>query len=391
MQVRLDDLIGADASTPVELTRLRAYLADAPMDPRSVVRWLRRPHVAATLKGMATGTVDVDHSALDLLKQGAATRYFRRLLIESGVLPQIHVLQHELTLHVTALAGTLLPTSGNKLRRFYRWDILPKLHRRYRDRGRDLSMEAFIGQRGSLAAVVRFLAWMDARGMLLGNLDQRSLDHYAARIKTREPVDHFVRWATRSRLAGDLATHDRAARNTMATMTEEELWRATDVLLTDESVELEVRVAGLFVLVYAQLLGRTVSLKREQIIVTPERVTVQFGITPIVLDDAVGDLVRRQLSAEPRRGYAGGESPWLFEGLSPGAHMTAAYIRLRLAERGIRVRVSRETRMSLLSMRMPAAVIADVIGIGGHTADRRKRRSGGTWSDYPELRSNHAD
>lgn len=387
LQVRLDDLIGADESAPVELTRLRVHLVNAPMDPRSVVRWLRRPHVAATLKGMASGTLDVDHSALDVLTPGAATRYFRRLLIEADVLPQIHVLQHELTLHVAALAGALEPTSGNKLSRFYRWDILPKLHRRYRDRGQDLTMEAFVGQRGHLAAVVRFLAWMDAKDMSLGDLDQRTLDRYTARIKTREPVDHFVRWATKSRLAGDLATHDRAARNTMTTMTEEELWRATDLLLTDESVELEVRVAGLFVLLYAQLLGRAVSLTRNQINVTSERVTVQFGATPIVLDDMVGDLVRRQLSAEPRRGYAAGASGWLFEGLYPGTHMTAAYIRLRLAERGIRPRVSRETRMNLLAMRMPAAVIADVIGIGGHTADRRKRKSGGTWSSYPELRS----
>jgi len=159
------------------------------------------------------------------------------------------------------------------------------------------------------------------------------------------------------------------------------------LLLTDESVELEVRVAGLFVLLYAQLLGRAVSLTRDQSKVTSERVTVQFGVTPVVLDDMVGDLVRRQLSAEPRRGYAAGTSGWLFEGLSPGTHMTAAYIRLRLVELGIRPRVSRETRMNLLAMRMPAAVIADVIGIGGNTADRRKRKSGGTWSDYPELRS----
>lgn len=391
LQLRLDDLIGTAESAPIELARLRAHLANAPMDPRSVVSWLRRPHVTTTLKGMAAGVLDVDHSALDRLTQGAATRYFRRLLIEADVLPQIHVLQHELTLHVASLAATLERTSGNKLRRFYRWDILPKLHRRYRDRGRDLSMEAFVGQRGHLAAVVRFLTWMDSNELLLEALDQRTFDRYTARIKTREPVDHFVRWATRSRLTGDLATYDRAARNTMSTMTEKDLWRATDLLLTDEGVELEVRIAGLFVLLYAQLLGRTVSLTREQVNVSPERVTVRFGVTPVALDDTVGDLVRRQLAAEPRRGYATGESGWLFEGLSPGTHMTAAYIRLRLGELGIRPRVSRETRMNLLAMRLPAAVVADVIGIGGHTADRRKRNTGGTWSNYPELRNNSAD
>src|SRR5690606_13525150 len=115
--------------------RLRTHLGNAPMDPRSIVRWLRRPHVTETLRGMATGALPLDHSALDHLPQGAATRYFRRLLIEAGVLPQIHVFQHELTLHVAALAATLERPTGNKLRRFYRWDILPKLHRRYRDRG----------------------------------------------------------------------------------------------------------------------------------------------------------------------------------------------------------------------------------------------------------------
>lgn len=226
------------------------------------------------------GALPVDHSALDLLTQGAATRYFRRLLIEAGVLPQIHVLQHELTLHVAAVAATLDRTSGNKLRRFYRWAILPKLHRRYRDRGRDLSMEAFVGQRSRLAAVVRFLGWMDAKEMLLGDLDQRTLDRYTARIKTREPVEQFIRWATRSRLARDLATHNRAASNPLQTMTEEELSRAADLLLYNESVELEVRVAGLFVLLYAQQLGRAVSLTRDQIDATPERVTVKFGVTP---------------------------------------------------------------------------------------------------------------
>ncbi len=386
LQTRLDELIGADGVAPVELARLRAHLANAPMDPHSIVRWLRRPHVTETLRGMATGVLPVDHSALDLLPQRPATRYFRRLLIAANVLPEIHVLQHELTLYVAALAATLDPTSANKLRRFYRWDILPKLRRRYRDHGRDLSAESFIGRRGHIAAVVRFLAWMDAKELLLDDLDQRLLDRYIARIKTREPVEHFVRWASRSRLAGNLATNVHPPRTPMQTMTEEELWRATDRLLDDDDVELEVRIAGLFVLLYAQILGRAVSLTRDQIDATAERVTVRFGVTPVVLDDAVGALVRQQLAAPPRRGYAAGGSDWLFEGLSPGTHMTAAYIRLRLGELGIRPRVSRETRMNLLAMRMPAAVVADVVGVRTLTADRRKGKAGGVWSNYPSLR-----
>jgi hypothetical protein len=172
----------------------------------------------------------------------------------------------------------------------------------------------------------------------------------------------------------------------MSNVTEEELWRDIDLLLNGEDVELEVRVAGLFMLLYAQILGRAVSMTRDRVDATGAQVTVRFGVTPVVLDDRVGDIVRRHLSAAPRRGYAAGESSWLFEGLSPGAHMTAAYIRLRLTELGIRPRVSRETRMNLLSMRMPSAVVADVIGIGNHTADRRKSKAGGIWSNYPAVR-----
>lgn len=384
LQARLDELIGTAAEAPIELIRLREHLTKAPMDPRLIVRWLRRPHVTETLRGMATGVLPLDHSALDLLPQRPSTRYFRSLLIEAGVRPQIHVFQHELALHVAAVAATLERPTGNELRRFYRWAILPKLHRRYRDHGRDLSLEAFHGQRSHLAAVVRFLTWMDARKLTVGDLDQRPL--HRPREDAGESVEHFVRWATRSRLPGDLSTNVRAARNTMSNMTEEELWSGIDLVLDDEDIELEVRVAGLFVLLYAQILGRAVSMTRDQVDATAEQVTVQFGITPVLLDDAVVNLVRRQLSAPPRRGYAAGDSSWLFEGLSPGRHMTAAYIRLRLTEIGIRTRLSRETRMNLLAMRMPAAVVADVIGIGNHTADRRKSKAGGTWSNYPTLR-----
>lgn len=72
---------------------------------------------------MATGELPPDHSALDLLPQRASTCYFRRLLIKAGVLPPIHVFQHELTMHFAALAAKLERPTGNKPRRFYGGDL----------------------------------------------------------------------------------------------------------------------------------------------------------------------------------------------------------------------------------------------------------------------------
>lgn len=39
---------------------------------------------------------------------------------------------------------------------------------------------------------VWFLAWMDASGLTVGDLDQHTLDRYVARVKTRGPVENFV-------------------------------------------------------------------------------------------------------------------------------------------------------------------------------------------------------
>lgn len=387
LQHRLDEIVGPDVSAPEELQRLRRYLIAAPMDPRSVVKWLRRPRIARTLTGMANGSLSVGHAAIDLLPQKASTRYFRRLLISAGVLPPIHVLQHELTMYVSSVAGTLERNSANTLRRFYRWEVLPRLHRRYRDRGRDLSVGTFTVNRGQIRVIARFLTWLLERDLAVAELDQATLNHYTARNSGSETVNHFVRWAMRSRLAGGLITFERTPRTPLAAVTEDELWSAIDILVEGDDIEREVRIVGLFTLLYAQPLERSVSLTRDRVSVSDQRVSVRFGSTPIELEGAVGELVRLHLAAPPRRGYAVGDSEWVFEGMSPGAHLSAAYIRLRLREQRINARVSRETRMNLLAMRMPAAVLADVVGVVGATADRRKERTSGIWSQYPDLRT----
>ncbi|MGF2950698.1 hypothetical protein [Microbacterium alcoholitolerans] len=336
---------------------------------------------------MANGSLSVGHEVIDLLPQKASTRYFRRLLITAGVLPPIHVLQHELTTYVSSVAATLEQNSANTLRRFYRWELLPRLHRRYRDRGRDLSVGTFTVNRGQIRVIARFLMWLYERGLAVLELDQATLNHYTARNSGRETVYHFVRWAMSSGLAGGLITFERTPTTPLAVVTEDELWSAIDLLVEGDDIEREVRIVGLFTLLYAQPLERSVSLTRDRVSVSDQHVSVRFGSTPIELESGVGELVRLHLTAPPRRGYAVGDSEWVFEGMSPGAHLTAAYIRFRLRELGINARVSRETRMNLLAMRMPAAVMADVVGVVGATADRRKERAGGVWSQYPDLRA----
>lgn len=383
---RLQELLGSDGSIPPTLANLRGYLTTAPMDPRSIVRWLRREEIDRTLRQMGTGNLPIAHSTIDQLPPGPRTRYFRRLLIDADTLPPIPVLLHELNVFVDTNAAQLPREHAPILRRFHRRVVLPQLHRRYRDNGSDITIGVFTNQRSATLARARFLSWISEQGTTLADLDQSTLDYYLAHVNARVTINQLVGWATRSRLADELETHPQPIRLAPSTYSEDELWKHTHQLLEADNVELAVRIIGLFALIYAQPLDRSVRLTRNDVNVHAHSPTVAFGSTPVHLAEPVADLLRQHLGAPARRGFATGTSSWLFEGIMPGEHLSPAYARLRLSENGIRTRHARTTRLDLLAAQLPASIVADTLGVTVHTAEQRRGRSGGIWSSYPALR-----
>lgn len=383
---RLQELLGIESSIPRPLANLRGYLTTAPMDPRSIVRWLRREEITQTLRQMATENLPIAHSTIDQLRPGPRTRYFRRLLIDADTLPPIPVLLHELNNFVDTIAAQLPREPAPILRRFHRWVVLPQLHRRYRDNGNDITIGVFTNQRSATLARGRFLTWITEQGTTLGELDQSTLDYYLAHVNARVTINQLVGWATRSRLTDELETHPQPVRLTPSTYSEDELLEHTHQLLRADTVELAVRIIGLFAVIYAQPLDRSVRLSRSDVNLHEASTTVAFGSTPVQLAKPVADLLRQHLRAPARRGFANGTSRWLFEGIMPGEHLSPAYARLRLTENGFRVRRARTTRLDLLTLQLPASIVADTLGVTLHTAEQRRGRSGGIWSSYPELR-----
>ncbi len=336
---------------------------------------------------MGTGNLPIAHATIDQLPPGPRTRYFRRLLIEAGTLPQIPVLLHELNIFVDTTAAQLPREHAPILRRFHRWVVLPHLHRRYRDNGSDITIGVFTNQRSATLARARFLSWLSEQGTTLADLNQSTLDYYLAHVNARVTVNQFVGWATRSRLADELETHPQPTRVAPSTYSENELWVHTHQLLEANAVELAVRIIGLFALIYAQPLDHSVRLRRNDVNVRSHRLTVAFGSTPVELAEPIADLLRQYLGAPARRGFATGTSRWLFEGIMPGEHISPAYARLRLSENGIRIRPARTTRLDLLAAQLPSSIVADTLGVTLHTAEQRRGRSGGIWSSYPALRN----
>jgi len=54
--------------------------------PNSGLTWIRQPHVAEVLSGLAQQN-NLTHEALDQLPPGHTTNYVRSLLVEHGALP----------------------------------------------------------------------------------------------------------------------------------------------------------------------------------------------------------------------------------------------------------------------------------------------------------------
>jgi hypothetical protein len=74
--------------------------------------------------------------------------------------------------------------------------------------------------------------------------------------------------------------------------------------------------------------------------------------------------------------------PWLFPGHLPGRPITPARLGERLGRLGIHAQPGRRAALLQLAADVPAAVLADLLGIAGTTAADWAHAAGGDWSRY---------
>jgi hypothetical protein len=84
-------------------------------------------------------------------------------------------------------------------------------------------------------------------------------------------------------------------------------------------------------------------------------------------------------------------TPWLFPGGLPGQPITAPRLGSRLRALGIYAKAGRRAALLDLAAQLPAAVLADLLGLAPGTAVRWMRQAGGDWSSYPaeQARTRH--
>ncbi|MEO5900085.1 MAG: hypothetical protein ABIR68_08130, partial [Ilumatobacteraceae bacterium] len=159
-------------------------------------------------------------------------------------------------------------------------------------------------------------------------------------------------------------------------------------LLDDETLEMHVRVAGLLVLLYGQLITRVALLTHDSIVEDVSGTTLRLGVTPVKLPEPVARLVlelrdRPPLTSTPVRG----DHAWLFTGKVPGRPMVAHALQQTLTRCGIPVRPNRNGSLMDLAAHMPAPVLADLLDLSVGIAHQWAQAARGDWGTYVAQRA----
>lgn len=94
-----------------------------------------------------------------------------------------------------------------------------------------------------------------------------------------------------------------------------------------------------------------------------------LGREPLLLPEPLATLTQRLKDSLPTA--AADDSPrWLFPGHWPDTHLTEHHLRDRLHRLGLRNGPARTSAAAELGQRLPAAVLADLLGFAENTAER---------------------
>lgn len=365
LEVTLHDVLGPSGG---HLEQLRTALMLEP-DARAVLAWMRRPGVDAGLRELVAVQAPLAHASLDALGSGTSAEYLRALLVDIGLLPARNEPLERTAAWLRAFFDGVDPEHVRLLRPFAEWTLMRRARRRDREGKFTVGSASFLRQRVHTA--LRFLVWLDQHGWSLAALRQKDVDLYlAAGPTTRYQVRDFIHWAVRHREAPNVVVPVRHQLRPSNGYDEPRRLELIALLIHDESIPLEIRVAGCAVLIYGQHLSRIVTWTVERVGHDQRNgaVTLRFDRVPVTLPEPVGALVLRLVDERAGQARAGRTGDWLFPGGHPGRHIGPGHMQTRLADYGIELRAGRNAAVAELATDIPAPVLAELLGMHDITA-----------------------
>lgn len=376
---------GATGQIRPELQALHAALASTDR-PATVSKWLNRPAVTTVLAELATGQRPLTHDALDALPPSKLIEHLRSVLVATATLPARDEQLARIELWIAETVDRHTEPEGKELlHRYASWHLLRRI--RQRNRGTEATYGQLDTVRQRVRAAVGLLDWLRTRRLTLATCRQADLDAWLASndVSRRAETGHFVRWAISQRINPTLQFPATRWTGPALPLDHEQRWRQAQRLLHDHSLDLDDRVAGLLVLLYAQRPAAISRLTIHDIDTIDEAtLTLRLGSVPLVLPEPLATLTQSLVAA--RRGHAATgrqrTSPWLFPGGQPGRPVSADRLGERLRRIGIRPGQARSTALFQLATELPAAVLARMLGVHIKVAVQWQHVSAGDWTNY---------
>ncbi|NDV10967.1 phage integrase family protein [Rhodococcus sp. IEGM 248] len=386
-------LTDTDGQIRPGLQPLHRTLADTNR-PTTALNWLKHPTIRATLAELARGDRPLTHTALDELTPSKPIEHLRSMLVATEILPARDEHFARIERWVTRTLDQH-PRSDDKelLNRYAHWHLLRRLRRRTRGAATTYGQLDVIRQR--VRAAIGLLDWLHSRGLTLTSCRQSDLDLWltSADANHRAEVGHFVRWAISQRLNHNLRFAATRWNGPAGPLDHEERWHQAKRLLHDGTIDTADRVAGLFLLLYAQRLATISRLTVDDIETNGAAIDLRFGSVPITMPEPLSALITDLITT--RRSHAvlaaGTASPWLFPGGQPGRPISADRLGARLRALGLRPAQARSTALFQLATELPAAVLARLLGIHINVAVQWQQHSAGDWTNYAADLSRRPD
>lgn len=334
------------------------------------------------LGDLATGRLDLTHEAFQQLPNWRTAAYLRDLLMQSGVLPlkdrQLLLFERWLDTHLAAVAD---PEHARLLRRFATWHQLRKLRAKANKAplGDSPAREAREQQTQALA----FLAWLTHRGTALNRTRQADLDAWQSeKYFTRRSSHAFLTWCMKTGSMPVLTTHSRQAA-TRTSLGQHHRISAIQRLLTEETIPLHARIAGLLILLYAQPATRIVRLTTSDVINDGNTTTIRLGDPPTPVPAPLARLLQDYLANRPKLDTATNPgSRWLFPGQRAGQPIHPVTLRGFLHKLGISPQRGRTSAIRHLVLQAPAPVLAQALGYHHTSTTRIAAEAGSPWAGY---------
>ncbi len=371
---------GDDHVVPAALAPVHTAIIASPSAIQGLA-WLQRGASASLLADLVRSGEPINHETLNALPEARSVPYLRDLLVASGALP-MH--QDRLSGLERWFAGALAATERDVDRRLLRayatWAVLARMRRR--SRGDDVSVGAANRARQRFRAAQRFLSWLERSGTTVASCGQAEIDTWlASGARSRYEIREFVVWAAGSGAMSDVEVPPKTWREGTG-LDEDERWAVVRRLLHDNAIDTVDRVAGAFVLLFAQRLTTLTRLTVDNVTTAGATVSVRFGRDSAEIPDPLGELVLGLCSQRTGRSVGSPSTNWLFRGQRPGQPLSASRLGQRLTRINVGVRPGRRAALMQLAAELPAAVLADMLGIAPGTAVHWVRAAGGDWANY---------